>query len=159
MTTKNTAGKNNKSPKAKVSKNQLKGSEISGRTPPPELGQGDACLRMSRLSDGKVSSQQVRVLVALAWVTKSPHTDSAGRLAITRSDLKELVGIGRDSLYSQSWLADLWELTKKSKDQPAPLVNIEEDDSTGRPRHIHSITAAGRKLVEKLTKAHKETTD
>ena len=116
----------------------------------------DDCRDISKAIDKKYSPQQIRVMKALRDC-KTKVTDSAGRKAIDREDLKELVGIGRDGAYSQSWLSDLWALdTVRPK-----LVNIEELQPTpdDRTKQYHSLTKEGAKVLaaaeDKFKKAKK----
>lgn len=143
------AGKNGKANgKAKTSA-KATAKPAKPRKPPVQ----DDCRAISKAIDKKYSAQQIRVMKALRDC-KTKVTDSAGRKAIDREDLKELVGIGRDGAYSQSWLADLWALdTVRPK-----LVNIEELQPTpaDRTKQYHSLTKEGAKVLEAAEKKFKE---
>lgn len=106
---------------------------------------GDGCRDLAKMADGKLSVDQCRILRALGSVK--------GR-AIDRGDLKELVGIGRQGLYSSSWLNGLNELDSSK------LIKIESHEPAdgGRAKFVHSITAKGKELLAKLERGVVEAT-
>jgi outer membrane biosynthesis protein TonB len=101
----------------------------------------DNARKVAAAMDGELNTDQVRQLRALA---------QAKGKELTRGDLKEAVGIGRDGKYSQQWLDALWELARKRP----PLIVI--GNYEGDRKAYHSITAAGRKALEKAEAAAKK---
>lgn len=89
---------------------------------------------VAKVSEGKFTSDQIRILRAL----------KGSKGAITRGDLKELVGIGRDGMYSQKWLDSLKDLETRK----LLKIKIAEEGSEHRG-YTHEITALGTNNLEK----------
>lgn len=92
---------------------------------------------VAKASEGALSTDQVRQLRSLA----------KGK-TLTRDDIKEAVGIGREGKYSSKWLTDLWELNNKG------LLLITEPQE-GERAQGHTITAKGKQALERAEKAAK----
>ncbi len=99
----------------------------------------DDARKVAKASDGDLDTDQVRQLRAL----------SKGK-ELTRDDLKEAVGIGRDGKYSQKWLDSLWALARKRP----PLIAI--GNYEGDRKSYHSITATGKAALKKAEDAAKK---
>ena len=67
---------------------------------------------------------------------------------MTRAELKEAVGIGREIKYSGKWLKQLWELCERN------LITINPDEG-GHRKHFHKITPLGRRKVATFDKRQK----
>jgi hypothetical protein len=102
----------------------------------------DDARKVSKHSDGSLNVDQVRILRVLR---------DHGRGELNRNQIKEAVGIGIDKKYSGTWLKSLWNLME----QKPPLMFISEyqPDKNQRSHHMHSITADGRKVLERAEKA------
>ena len=99
----------------------------------------DDARKVAAATDGSLNTDQLRILRAL----------SSGK-ELTRGDLKEAVGIGRDGKYSQKWLDGLWALATKRP----PLIaigNYEKDRKS-----YHTITAKGKEVLKKAEEAGKK---
>jgi DNA-binding MarR family transcriptional regulator len=116
-------------PKAKVAKANSKGKPTK-----------DDARAVAKASGGKLDTDQVRVLRALA----SPGQ----KKELTRGDLKEAVGIGREGKYSSKWLNSLWDLAEKGF-----IVTPEYE---GERCYYHAITAKGKKALEQSEQAYKK---
>ena len=102
----------------------------------------DDARKVARASDGALNPDQVRILRVLR---------DNGRGELNRNQIKEAVGIGIDKKYSGSWLKSLWALMEQ---KPALMFISEyEPDQKQRAHHMHSITADGRKVLERAEKA------
>jgi hypothetical protein len=97
--------------------------------------------KVSSAVDGELNSDQIRQLRALR---------DAGGKELTRGDLKEAVGIGRDGKYSQAWLDSLWALARKRP----PFITISNYE--GDRKAYHTITAAGKAALKKAEDAAKK---
>lgn len=95
----------------------------------------DDCAAIAKVS-GKFSAAQVRILRCLAKAGKP----------ISRTDIKEGVGIGRDGKYSQSWLNELKDLDTNKYIR----ICVRDDE---KPGYTHEITALGKKALLKAEEA------
>lgn len=126
--------------KDKASKGKKKAVKAKAKVMRPD----DGCRAIARaIADTKnpMSSSQVRILRALRK-QKSP---------IDRGTLKELVGIGREGLYSAEWLNGLRELANT---RPACIV-IDQETEGLHGGYLHSITKTGIARLDQAEKAAK----
>lgn len=140
-TTTKTEGKKTKNKKTESKKISAK-TTTNGKADK----QHDASRHLASFSEGKLNTAQVRILMALRAAKTSP-TDKK----IDRSDLKELVGIGRDGLYSKQWLDSLKALAEEK------LIGIYVNEDESKRGFVHALTAKGaqnlKSLEEKANKA------
>lgn len=111
-------------PKAKAAKKVVKTGEKKAAK--------DDARQVAAASDGRLNIDQVRIVRSLKLGT-----------AVTRDDLKELVGIGRDGKYSGKWLTSLVELSEK-KPPYLKITTPEAQEGERGGRRFHEVTAAGK---------------
>lgn len=132
-----------KSPAKKTAKKSTKKAapkKSSKKTPPKRSRIKDDARVVAKASGGKFTTDQVRILRVLA--------KPGAKQELTRDDIKERVGIGRDGKYSSKWLESLWDLEKRV------LISISEVEGTRA--HLHAVTAKGKKVLKAIEEAHKK---
>lgn len=113
--------------------------KVVKKKPVKQSSSRDDARAVAKASNGKLNIDQVRVLRALAKPGQKKE--------MTRGDLKEAVGIGRDGMYSGKWLKSLWALAEKGF---ITTPEYEEDRL-----YYHTITSVGKKALASAEKAHK----
>lgn len=100
----------------------------------------DDARKVAKASNGKLDIAQVRILRVL-------HKNRTKR-GLTRDDIKEAVGIGREGKYSGGWLKSLWDLDNKH------LITTSNygDDR----KYYHLISETGKKVLERAEKDYKK---
>lgn len=101
---------------------------------------------VARASEGRLDSNQVRILRALIG-TRKPE--------LTRAELKDGVGIGAENRVGGPWNKSLWALYSASQ----PLMTITEhggEEGAGHKYYTFMVTARGREVLEKAEKGAKE---
>lgn len=116
----------------KKAKKVVKAKKAKGSRP----ARDDARL-VGKASGGVLNADMVRILRALKAAGTAPDKKD-----ISRGDIKEAVGIGRDGKYSAKWLGSLWALNEKK------FIFISESEE-GHHAHGHAITAKGKEVLAK----------
>lgn len=123
----------------KVAKTTTLKSKIAKEKEAKKTPKDDA-RKVAKASRGKLDIAQVRILRALG--------KNRTKQGLTRDDIKEAVGIGREGKYSGGWLKSLWDLDAKH------LITTSNygDDR----RYYHLISVTGKKALETAEKEHKK---
>lgn len=127
-------GKGKPAKKSKGAKASKGGTKGKGTRPAK-----DDARKVAKCSKDKLNTDQVRILRALR---------SAKGRELTRDDIKDAVGIGRDGKYSQTWLASLNALAE------AKYMKINSYE--GQRAFSHTLTKLGEQVLAASEKSFKE---
>lgn len=122
-------------PRPEVKKALAKVAKAPKKSPKPRSRE----YYLAKSSNGKFNTDGVKILTGLRKLGGGP---------VDRAAIKEVVGIGRDGLYSKAWLDTLKGL------EASRFVTINRD-AEGSRGYLHTLTASGRKALEKLEAAFK----